>query len=47
MHNFLVEEGLRKILQKAAKKDKVMYEAVMKKFDEIIFSADVEHYREF
>ena len=45
MRDFLVEEGLRKTLQKLAKKDKVMYEAVMKKIEEIVSCSDVNHYK--
>jgi len=45
MRDFLVEEGLRKTLHKLTKKDKVMYEAVIKKFDEILSCADVAHYK--
>lgn len=45
MREFLVEEKLRKILQKLAKKDKVLHEAVMKKFEEIISCADINHYK--
>ncbi len=45
MRNFVVEEGLQKTLQKLTKKDKVMYEAVMKKFEEILSCVDVEHYK--
>jgi len=45
MRDFLVEEDLRKALQKLVKKDKVMYEAVMKKLEEIISCSDVDHYK--
>lgn len=45
MREFLVEEGLRKVLQKLAKKDTVMYEAVMKKFEEIVSCSNVDHYK--
>ena len=45
MRDFLVEENLRKVLQKIAKKDKVMHEAVIKKIGEIISCADVNHYK--
>ena len=45
MRDFLVEEALRKDLQKLAKKDKVMHEAIMKKFDEILSCSDVNHYK--
>ena len=45
MREFLVEDNLRKTLQKIARKDKVMYEAVMRKFEEIVSCADVDHYK--
>lgn len=45
MREFLVEEDLRKALQKLAKKDKVMHEAVMKKFEEIVSCSDGNHYK--
>lgn len=34
-----------RILEKLLRKDKVLYEQVMKKIDEIINSGDVEHYK--
>ena len=45
MREFLIEEGLRKTLQKIAKKDKVMYEAVMNKIEEIVSCPSVDHYK--
>lgn len=45
MREFLIEEGLRKDLQKLAKKDKIMYEALMKKIEEIVSSVDAGHYK--
>lgn len=45
MRDFLIEERLRKALQKIARKDKVMHEALMKKFEEIVSCADVNHYK--
>lgn len=45
MRNFSVEEKLRKILNKLAKKDKVMYEAFISKFKEILNCRDVNHYK--
>lgn len=35
----------KKILKKLFKKDKITYERVMKKINEIINSGDVEHYK--
>ena len=37
--------NLQKILNKLSKKDKPLYEQVLKKIDEIINSSDVEHYK--
>ena len=45
MRDFSLEEGLRKALQKIAKKDKVMHEIVMKKIEEIVSCEDVNHYK--
>ncbi|MDP3698970.1 MAG: addiction module toxin RelE [Nanoarchaeota archaeon] len=45
MRDFSLEEDLRKILQKIAKKDKIMHEAVMKKIEEIVSCEDVNHYK--
>jgi YafQ family addiction module toxin component len=36
---------LKEILQKLFKKDKVLYERVLKKIEEIVNSPDVEHYK--
>jgi YafQ family addiction module toxin component len=44
MHKFAVEEGLKKTLSKLLKKDKVTYEILMKKIEEII-SSDITHYK--
>ncbi len=45
MHNFSVEDNLKKYLKKIFKKDKVMYDSVMKKMDEIINCENVNHYK--
>ena len=37
--------NLKEILQKLFKKDKVLYERIIKKIDEIINSSDAEHYK--
>ena len=36
MHEFSIQEDLKKSLKKALKKDKVLYDSVMKKMQEII-----------
>lgn len=45
MREFSIEEKLKKILSKIFKKDKVMYDAIMKKIEEILTCDDVEHYK--
>ena len=45
MYNFDVSENLEKILNKLSKKDKDLYNQILKKIDEIIHSEDVEHYK--
>ena len=45
MHNYEIKPNLLKILNKLSKKDKVAYEMVLNKIDEIKNSADVEHYK--
>ena len=45
MHNFSIEEKLRKKLIKLSKKDKLTYERIILKIEEIVSSKDVEHYK--
>ena len=45
MRKSLIEERLEKILNKIYKKDKIMYNAIMNKMQEIIDSEDVNHYK--
>lgn len=45
MYNFDVSENLEKILNKLSKKDKVLYNQILKKIDEVIHSKDVKHYK--
>ena len=45
MYNFGVSENLEKILNKLSKKDKDLYNQILKKIDEVIHSEDVEHYK--
>ena len=45
MHNYEIKPNLLKILNKLSKKDKVAYEMVLNKIDEIKNSADVGHYK--
>lgn len=45
MYKFDVSENLEKILNKLSKKDKDLYNQILKKIDEVIHSEDVEHYK--
>jgi YafQ family addiction module toxin component len=45
MKNYEIKPCLQEILNKLSKKDKVMYERVLKKIEEIINSEDIEHYK--
>ena len=45
MYNFDVSENLEKILNKLSKKDKDLYNQILKKIDEVINYKDVEHYK--
>lgn len=45
MRDFLIEDELKKTLSKLLKKDKVLYDAAMRKIEEILGCADVDHYK--
>jgi len=45
MHNWKTSEYLRDIMKKLSKKDKSIYEQLLKKIDEIINCYNVEHYK--
>ena len=45
MRTFKISEHLRGVLTKLAKKNKVMYEQVLKKIQEVTEIYDVEHYK--
>ncbi len=45
MHNFDVSENLEKILKKLSKRDKNLYDQILKKIDEVIHAKDVDHYK--
>ena len=45
MREFEIKPQLFKNLIKLSKKNKIIYEAVMKKIDEVVNSYDVEHYK--
>jgi YafQ family addiction module toxin component len=45
MHNWEISEHLQRILKKLSKKDKSLYEQLLKKIDEIINSYNVDNYK--
>ena len=45
MYNFDVSENLEKILNRLSKKDKDLYNQILKKIDEVIHSENVKHYK--
>ncbi len=45
MRNYEIKPSLKEILNKLSKKDKLMYERVLKKIEEIIACEDIEHYK--
>ena len=45
MRNHEIKPSLQEVLNKLSKKDKVMYERVLKKIEEIISCSDIDHYK--
>ena len=45
MREFSIERKLEKLLSKIFKKDKIMYNAIMKKIEEVLACDDVDHYK--
>ena len=45
MREFEIKPELERILKKLFKKDKSLYEQIMKKIEEVIESYDIEHYK--
>jgi len=45
MREFETKPELNKKLLKLSKKNKIRYEAVMKKIEEVLSSGDIEHYK--
>jgi len=45
MYNFQISNTLKDIMGKLSKKDKPLYEQLLKKISEIVNSYDVEHYK--
>lgn len=45
MYSYEILPYLQKVLNKLFKKDRSLYEQVMKKIEEVINSSDIEHYK--
>jgi mRNA-degrading endonuclease RelE of RelBE toxin-antitoxin system len=45
MRDFAIENGLKKTLARLYKKDRVTYEIIMKKAEEILSCKDIHHYK--
>jgi len=45
MHNSKISEHLLGIMQKLSRKDKTLYEQLLKKIDEVKMSYDINHYK--
>jgi YafQ family addiction module toxin component len=45
MRKFSIEDSLKKSIVKISKKDKILYEALVGKMDEIISSSNINHYK--
>jgi len=45
MHSYEILPHLQKILNKLSRKDRALYEQVLKKIEEVMNSSDIEHYK--
>jgi mRNA-degrading endonuclease RelE of RelBE toxin-antitoxin system len=45
MYSYEIKPNLKSVLIKLSKKDKKLYEQVLKKIDEIINSSNIEHFK--
>jgi len=45
MHKYLISDKLRKNLRKFSKKDKIFYENILNKINEITNSENIDHYK--
>ena len=45
MHNWKISENLKNIMRKLSRKDKSLYEQLLKKINEVINCENVEHYK--
>ena len=45
MHDFEIKPELDRILKKLFKKNKLLYEQIIKKIEEVVESYDIEHYK--
>ncbi|MBS3078610.1 hypothetical protein J4218_00645 [Candidatus Pacearchaeota archaeon] len=47
MYTYEISEKLRDIMLKLSKKDRTLYEQLLKKIDEIVNSYDIDHYKKW
>jgi mRNA-degrading endonuclease RelE of RelBE toxin-antitoxin system len=45
MYNFIVSDNLRRNLKRISKKDKILFDKILKKINEIVNSDDIDHYK--
>ncbi|MBU2522932.1 MAG: type II toxin-antitoxin system RelE/ParE family toxin [Nanoarchaeota archaeon] len=45
MYSYEIQPSLQKILNKLFKKDRALYEQVLKKIEEVMTSSDIGHYK--
>jgi len=45
MHKYFLSDKLHKFLNKISKKDKIFYDKILNKIDEIVSSENINHYK--
>ena len=45
MRSYEIKPNLKRVLNKLSKKDKNLYEQILKKIEEVIKSSNIEHYK--
>ena len=45
MYNYTISNNIHRFLSKISKKDKTMYNKILKKINEIVNSKDISHYK--
>lgn len=45
MHNSEISEYLQEVIRKLSRKNKILYEQLLKKINEIVNNLDIEHYK--